>query len=191
MSPFAEKPTITGKIVVLRPIVADDAQDLWDDLQDPDARRLTGTHAMFSGGQIDRWCATRIDQDDRLDLAVVDRAEGAWLGEAVIHEWDPDNRACGFRIALRSTARGRGVGTEATLLVLDHALADPAVNRVSLEVLALNERARRVYRRVGFVEEGTLREALWWHDRPHDVIVMSVLRNEWLSGRPAQPVGLA
>jgi hypothetical protein len=68
MSPFASKPIITGERVVLRPIVAGDAQDLWDDLHDPDARRLTGTHATFTRDQIDRWCATRIDKDDRLRL---------------------------------------------------------------------------------------------------------------------------
>jgi RimJ/RimL family protein N-acetyltransferase len=182
MPPFTPKPTITGETVVLRPLVAADAQDLWDDVNDDEARRLTGTHADFTRDQIDRWCATRIDQDDRLDLAVVDRFDGAWLGEVVIHDWDPDNRSCGFRIALRSAARGRGVGTEATKLVVDHVLADPEVNRVSLEVFAFNERARHVYRKVGFVEEGTLREALWWGDEPHDAIVMSILRREWRSG---------
>ncbi|MCO8129422.1 GNAT family N-acetyltransferase [Acidimicrobiia bacterium EGI L10123] len=182
MSPFTPKPTITGETVVLRPLVATDAQDLWDDVNDDEARRLTGTHADFTRDQIDRWCATRIDQDDRLDLAVVDRSDGAWLGEVVIHDWDPDNRSCGFRIALRSAARGRGVGTEATKLVVDHVLSDPEVNRVSLEVFDFNERARHVYRKVGFVEEGTLREALWWGDEPHDAIVMSILRREWRSG---------
>lgn len=182
MAPFATKPTITGPTVVLRPMVAEDAPDLWDDLHDTEARRLTGTHATFTRNQIDRWCATRTEQDDRLDLAIVDRIDGAWLGEVVVHEWDPDNRSCGFRIALRSTARGRGIGTEATRLVVDHVLSDPAVNRISLEVFDFNEAARRVYRRVGFVEEGTLREALWWDGRPHDAIVMSILRREWTTG---------
>lgn len=180
--PFGSKPTITGDAVVLRPMGAGDAQDLWDDLADVDARRSTGTHATFTRDQIDRWCASRSEQDDRLDLAVVDRDDGSWLGEVVVHEWDPDNRSCGFRIALRRSARGRGVGTEATRLAVDHVLADPAVNRISLEVYAFNAAARHVYRRVGFVEEGVLREALWWDGEPHDAIVMSILRSEWTAG---------
>jgi hypothetical protein len=66
--------------VVLRPIVADDAQDLWDDLQDPEAQRLTGTHATFTRDQIDQWCATRIDQDDRPhDAIVMSILRNEWL----------------------------------------------------------------------------------------------------------------
>lgn len=181
MTPFSTKPTITGERVVLRPMVASDAQDLWDDLHDSEARRLTGTHTTFTRDEIDQWCSTRVDQDDRLDMAVVDRANGAWLGEVVVHEWDPDNRSCGFRIGLRRAVRDRGIGTEATRLLVDHVFANGVVNRISLEVFDFNERAHRVYRKVGFVEEGVLREALWWDDRPHDTIVMSILRREWLS----------
>lgn len=177
---FTEKPTVVGQRVVLRPIVASDAEFMWDDLADPESQRLTGTHATFDRETIDRWAATRMEQADRLDLAVTDRATGAWLGEIVINDWDPHNRSCGFRIALAADARDRGIGTEATRLLIDHVFSEhPEVHRIGLEVFAFNPRARAVYERVGFVYEGTRRDALRWDDEWIDAIDMAMLRPDW------------
>lgn len=188
MATFADKPTITGDRVVLRPMVASDAASMWIDAHDDESNALTGTHADFTEEQIARWCATRADQDDRLDLAVTDVASGEWLGEVVVNEWDPDNRSCSFRIALSAGARDRGVGTEATRLIVDHVFAeidDPPVHRLALEVYDFNPRAIAVYERVGFVREGVLRDALRWNGDHHDAIVMSVLRRDREADRPA------
>lgn len=178
---FADKPTITGDLVLLRPIVAADADDMWADLHDADGMRLTGSHGTFTRDVVDRWCATRAEQPDRLDLAVVDRSTGCWAGEVVVNEWDPDNRSCNFRIALGPSGRDRGLGTEATRLLLDHVfdvVDDPPVHRVGLEVYAFNPRAIAVYERVGFVREGVRRDALRWDGGYVDAVVMSVLRTD-------------
>lgn len=182
MATFADKPTIRGDRIVLRPLGAQDAVSMWADAHDDDEiRHFTGTHAEFTREQIDAWCASRPDQTDRLDLAVTDADTGDWLGEVVINEWDPDNRSCNFRIALSASARDRGVGTEATRLVVDHvfdAIDDPPVHRLSLEVFDFNPRGSAVYQKCGFVREGVLRDAICWRGEFHDAIVMSILRTD-------------
>ena len=178
---FAIKPTLTGERVVLRPMEADDAEHMWADIDDDEATRLTGSHGTFTRDQIDRWCATRGDQDDRLDLAVIDRASGTWAGEVVINEWDDDNRSCSFRIALGPGGRDRGLGTEATRLIVDYVfdvIDDPPVHRLSLEVYDFNPRAQAVYEKVGFRREGVMRDALLWEGEFHDAIMMSILRTD-------------
>lgn len=181
MPTFADKPTILGARVTLRPMVASDAAAMWRDAFDEEVTHFTGTHADFTREQIDAWCATRGEQADRLDLGVTDTETGAWLGEIVINDWDADNRSCSFRIALGATARNRGVGTEATQLIVDYVfdeIDDPPVNRVSLEVFDFNPRGLAVYEKVGFLPEGVLREALFWNGEFHDAIVMSILRRD-------------
>jgi RimJ/RimL family protein N-acetyltransferase len=178
---FADKPTLVGERVTLRPMVAADADHLWHDLHDAEAVRLTGTHATFTRERIDEWCASRAGQTDRLDLAVVDRTTGEWAGELAVNDLDVDNRSCSFRIALGANARDRGLGTEATRLIVDHVfdtIDEPVVHRIGLEVFAFNPRAKAVYERVGFRQEGVLRDALWWDGRFHDTIVMSIVRTD-------------
>jgi RimJ/RimL family protein N-acetyltransferase len=175
---FADTPTITGERVVLRPMVAADADGMWRDVHDEEANRLTGTHETFTRDQIERWCARRAAADDRYDLAVIDRESGEWAGELVINEWDADNQSCSFRIALSAHARNRGLGTESTRLILDYVFAELPINRLELEVYAFNPRAVAIYEKVGFRREGVRRDALLWDGEFVDAIMMSVIRSD-------------
>ncbi len=132
------------------------------------------------------WLASRADQADRLDLAVVERATGACVGEVVLNDWDPANQACSFRIALDARVHGRGLGTEATRLIVGYGFERLGLHRISLEVYAFNPRARRAYEKAGFVAEGVLRESLLWEGERVDATVMSILAPDWAShrGRP-------
>jgi len=52
-------------------------------------------------------------------------------------------------------------------------------HRVSLEVFDFNARAIRAYEKVGFRQEGRMRDALWWDGAPHDTLLMAVLATDW------------
>ncbi|NRQ32645.1 GNAT family N-acetyltransferase [Nonomuraea sp. NN258] len=177
---FDEKPTLKGERVTLCPVGPEHAAGLYELTRDPEVRRLTGSHGEFDRETTLRWCATRAEHADRLDLAIM--ADGDYVGEVVLNELDPDNLACNLRIALIGPrAFGRGYGTEAITLVLDHAFATTPLHRISLSVYAFNDRARHVYEKIGFVAEGVLRDDLLWGGERYDSITMSVLRPEWAS----------
>jgi RimJ/RimL family protein N-acetyltransferase len=179
MTVFSHKPTLRGDLVTLRPVTEADVPALLPVLQDPEISRLTGSHADFEEPMLRKWYATRAERPDRLDLAVVERASGRVVGEAVLNEWDPPNESCNFRVCLAPDALGRGLGTEATRLMVGHAFTALGLYRVSLEVYAFNPRARRAYEKAGFRAEGVLRGALLWEGERVDATVMSVLAPEW------------
>ncbi|MFE0375332.1 GNAT family N-acetyltransferase [Streptomyces inhibens] len=185
---FRFKPTLSGELVLLRPVTVNDLPALMPMFRDAEVTRLTGSHddGEPDEGQLRAWYSTRADQDDRLDLAVVEKATGNVVGEAVLNEWDADNEGCGFRISFVPGAQGRGLGTEATRLIIGYGFEKLALHRISLEVYAFNPRARRVYEKVGFVLEGVLRDALLWEGERVDAAGMSILAPEWFRhrGRP-------
>ncbi|GII85612.1 acetyltransferase [Sphaerisporangium siamense] len=185
---FSDKPTLTGERVALCPVGPEHVDGLWELVSDPETRRLTGSHAPADRGAVARWYASRRAHVDRLDLAICDAEDGAYVGEVVLNELDPENLACNLRIALVGPrAYGKGYGTEALRLTLAHAFEEVGLHRVSLEVFAFNARARRVYEKVGFVREGVLRDALRWDGAWHDAIVMSVLAPDWKAHRGRPP----
>lgn len=191
---FHIKPTLSGELVLLRPVTVEDVPALMPMLRDAETTRLTGSHGEDEPDEVRTraWYDTRGDQDDRLDLAVVERATGNVVGEAVLNEWDAANESCNFRISLTPGAFGRGLGTEATRLTVGYGFERLGLHRVSLEVYAFNPRAYRAYEKVGFVPEGVLRDALLWEGERVDATVMSILGPEWFRhrGRP-EPVGHA
>ena len=97
----------------------------------------------------------------------------------MLNEWEPDNRPVNFRILIGPRGRDRGLGTEATRLLLAHAFDRLGLHRVELEVFAFNPRARRAYEKAGFTVEGVRRDALRFDGEWVDAVVMSVLEHEW------------
>ncbi|MET7680014.1 GNAT family protein [Streptomyces sp. NPDC005423] len=182
---FSAKPVLTGGKTVLRPFTEADADTMWELVRDPEVVRFTfGPSTELTLDGLRSWYGSRSDRPDRLDLAVTEPVTGEVLGEVVLHDWDPAARSCTFRTLIGPRGRGRGVGTEATRLVIQHAFEQLGLHRVELAVYGNNPRARRVYEKVGFVVEGVRREAHLRDGEWVDEVIMAVLDREWAALRP-------
>jgi RimJ/RimL family protein N-acetyltransferase len=73
----------------------------------------------------------------------------------------------------------QGYGTDALRTLLGFAFDEMNMNRVELTVYDFNERGQAAYKKAGFVEEGRRRQALYTEAAYHDIVVMSVLKDEW------------
>jgi RimJ/RimL family protein N-acetyltransferase len=186
---FANQATLTTERLRLEPLGPEHFDGAWASLQDPEATRLTGTHAEFTPDQIRAWLAGLAGQHDRADWAVIRLADDQhpeehhrkerYLGEVVLNDLDPDNESVGFRIALApAEVLGQGYGTEATRAVVAHAFDDLGLHRVALEVFAFNPRAQRAYEKAGFTTEGRQRDALRWDGEWVDAISMAMLATD-------------
>lgn len=188
-TPFCFKPTLRGELVTLRPIRSEDVEVI-DALirEDKEVARLTGASNSSTAplarmpieqlrGLYGRWA----EADDRLVLAVIDNASERVVGEMVLNEWDEANRSCNFRGLVGKPGQGRGLGTEATRLMVQHGLTTMGLHRITLEVFDFNPRARHVYAKVGFADEGTGRDALLFDGEWIDVHYMAIL-GPWPQG---------
>jgi RimJ/RimL family protein N-acetyltransferase len=177
--PFRDQPVLAGDRVTLEPLTSAHFDGYWLMLQDPESGRLTGNHRTFSEQQIRGWLASRPEQHNRADWAIVRTGDGAFLGEVVLLNLDAPNESMDFRISLGGPAVfGQGYGTEATRLVVEYALDVVGLHRLGLEVYDFNPRAQRVYEKCGFRQEGVRRDALRWDGEWHDAIQMSMLATD-------------
>jgi ribosomal-protein-serine acetyltransferase len=74
---------------------------------------------------------------------------------------------------------GRGLVTRAVTVVLDHAFGPLGLHRVELQTTTDNSRSRLVAQRLGFTQDGLLREAAAFPDGRRDVAVYGLLADEW------------
>lgn len=65
--------------------------------------------------------------------------------------------------------------------MLDYGFGILNLHRIELEVFTYNKRAAHVYEKIGFVREGVRRHALFYNHEYHDVILMSMLEDEYRS----------
>ena len=109
-------------------------------------------------------------------MAIHERATDRLIGTCAFSQLDGENGSALYHITIgEKDAWGRGYGTEATRLMLDHAFGTLGLHRIALSVFEFNERAIRAYRRCGFVVEGRPRESIWRDGRWWDELAMSVL----------------
>ena len=83
----------------------------------------------------------------------------------------------------RSQDRARGFGAEAIEVLLEYGFERLTLHRIGLSVFDFNGPAVSLYKRLGFREEGRLRQAIKRDDAFHDAILMSILISEWRESR--------
>jgi len=87
--------------------------------------------------------------------------EGRAIGQANYRDWQPKGRSAEVGIGIGEPALwGKGLGREALGLLVRHLVDDLGAHRVSLHVLAYNDRAINSYRAAGFEVEGIERDAV-------------------------------
>jgi diamine N-acetyltransferase len=104
------------------------------------------------------------------------------IGNAALTNIDFRDRTCDFEIVIgEASARGKGYGTEATRLVLDHAFTVLGMRNVMLKVYAFNLAGIKAYENAGFRQFGRRRQAAEMNGEPWDVIYMESLRDDFES----------
>ena len=73
----------------------------------------------------------------------------------------------------------KGLGGEATAQTLRFAFMTLNLQRIGMRVMTGNTAARRLYNKIGFVEEGCLRRATCVNGTFSDVILMGALREHF------------
>jgi RimJ/RimL family protein N-acetyltransferase len=129
--------------------------------------------------EIERFFVARVVGRDALAMAIHERSTGRLIGTCAFSQLDGDNGSALYHITIgEKDAWGRGYGTEATRLMLDHAFGALGLHRIALFVFEFNERAIRAYQRCGFVVEGRSRESIFRDGQWWDELAMSVLESD-------------
>ncbi|MGJ3237936.1 MAG: GNAT family N-acetyltransferase [Anaerolineae bacterium] len=170
---------LNGGVIYLRQFNISDIDAVFSGVQDPVGMRLTGTHGTFTREQIEAYVQNNIEGKGRYAW-IICLPDDTVIGEVVINEIDENNRNANIRIALFDPQfYGKGYGTTAMRLAVKYGFEQANLHRIELGVFDFNPRAIRVYEKVGFKLEGTLRDVLLWEGDYHNQHIMSILEDEW------------
>jgi RimJ/RimL family protein N-acetyltransferase len=113
----------------------------------------------------------------------IENAEGQLVGHATLWGAALPTRIAKYAIMVGPEFAGRGLGTDATRVMLRYAFHELGAHKVELETWAYNSRAERAYEKAGFVREGIRRAAVFHNGEFHDAILMGVISEDWTSTR--------
>ncbi|KAM3470370.1 hypothetical protein MY8738_009776 [Beauveria namnaoensis] len=96
------------------------------------------------------------------------------------------HRRAGLGMSVGVAWQGRGYGTEALRWLAGWTFAYGNMHSLFLQASSLNTKALHVYKKVGFVEDGRQREAVYMAGRWFDVVHMSILEQDWRAQQEAE-----
>lgn len=178
-----------GDDVELRQIAEDDAADLTAliDCNRAHLRKwlpwLDASGGIQDTARFIGRCLEQAADENGLTFGII--ANGKLAGVIGEHYLDFLNRKTELGYWLDLNHQGQGIATRATACVLDYAFTAQECNRVILHCAAGNVKSRAVAERLGFMQEGVLREAEWLYDRYVDLVVYSMLKSDWRLQQPA------
>jgi ribosomal-protein-serine acetyltransferase len=136
-----------------------------------DGRSIENTHAFIERN------LKQFANRERFALGVW--FENQMAGPIEFNYLDWQNRKTEIGFWLGESFQGRGLITKSCRALVDYAFDELNLNRVEMRCGVENLKSRKIAEKLGFWEEGIIRDAEWLHDRFVDFVIYGMLADEW------------
>jgi RimJ/RimL family protein N-acetyltransferase len=175
---------LTGNRITLVAMSSADAPTLARWQQDNEYLRMLDSNAAYPKNEsmMNEWIRNGQQGRDTFLFGIRTVATDALIGFVELGEVIWTHRSTWLAIGIGERAYwGQGYGYESMSLVLDFAFRELNLHRVQLTVFSYNERAIRLYEKLGFQREGVYREFMERDGERHDMYLYGLLRREWIT----------
>ena len=105
------------------------------------------------------------------------------VGRIGLHHLNLQNKAGAIGYWLTKSAEGKGVIINASKAVIDYGFHDLGLHRIEIKAAATNIKSQAVPEKLNFHKEGVLRQAELLNNQFVDLILYSMLADEWESNK--------
>jgi len=110
----------------------------------------------------------------------IETLEGEYIGGCGYFGLETKNRHTYIGIAIVDKKYwGRGYGTDAMKVLINFLFNELNIHKILLKVYSYNKRGIACYKKLGFIEEGYLREQIFRDGSYHDEMIMSLFRQQY------------
>ncbi|MBU3127858.1 GNAT family N-acetyltransferase [Clostridium tagluense] len=178
---FSSFPKIITKRLVLREITEQDAESIYKLLSNPEVIKYD-TFELFTdikqAEDLIECFNEAFRQKRAIFWGISLKNESQIIGFCKCEIEIPKIRA-DLGYDLRPEYWNRGIMTEALDAVIDFTFNKADVNRIEASVSNENNASIRVLEKLGFIKEGVLRKRSYWGGSYRDMVMLSILKNEY------------
>jgi UDP-4-amino-4,6-dideoxy-N-acetyl-beta-L-altrosamine N-acetyltransferase len=143
---------------------------------DPSLISNLGTGFNFISEETDkRWYENYLNNRDKAVRLAIE-VDGIYVGNLNLTNISLINRSAEYSIFIGDPVyRGQGVGYIASLKIIEHGVNNLGLQRIWLTVLSSNIPAIKMYEKLGFEFEGTMRNALYKDGEFRNLMIMGLI----------------
>ena len=169
-----------GEKVYLRPVEEKDLELVYSGKNDTAVRETLFLFTPMTLEQVRSEMVNWSNSKEIVLFTICRQSDDEPVGQTALVRIDHVSRAAVFYIAIYDPAFWSQVfAGEATRLMAKYGFDILNLNRIQLHVCCDNVYGIKAYQRVGFQVEGTLRQAMYHHNRYCDFYVMAMLRQDY------------
>lgn len=165
----------------LRLMRKEDAENIVNWRNDPKIRRGLFSYELINEEKHLQWYNTNANNTHRMDLMVCFKETEESIGTLNFSNIDFKNQKAEFGILIAKKFWGKGYATEAAQRSLEYGFQEMNLNKIYLKVFNDNQSAINLYKKLGFNEEGLLKEDIYKDGEFKNVKVMSLLKKDWIN----------
>lgn len=175
---------IIGKNVILEEIDPKNIEQMRQWRNDPEIRKYFREYKDISKDMQERWYRERGNNTNPahvyFQIMAREGKNKKLIGCCGLHYIDWRIRSAEFGVYLGGQGtRGKGYGKEALIMLFDYGFDELNLHRIWCEVYE-NNKAIGLYRKLGFKDEGRLRDVQYTGGKYIDSYILSVLETEWV-----------
>jgi RimJ/RimL family protein N-acetyltransferase len=175
---------LKGKSVLLRPAKKSDIPYFLKWCNDPEVIQYLSLYMPMIETSLEKFmeelATTRAKSEVLLVIEAIEGDSTRPIGNCGLHGIDSKDGGGAFGIVIgEKDYWSKGYGTEAAQLLIGYGFQQLNLHRISSYAFAFNERSIKLHKKLGFREEGRLRQATFKNGQYHDHVQFGLLREEW------------
>ncbi|MCF8009359.1 MAG: GNAT family N-acetyltransferase [Halanaerobiales bacterium] len=170
-----------GNKIMLREYKQDDLNNIMAWINDPETVKFLSDTFLYpqSKSQVQGFLDQAMSKDWK-GFVISDRETGDYIGQIDYIKIDHKNRYGEIALVIGDpNNRSKGIGREAMELMINFGFEQLNLNRIELSCYDYNKRAIKLYKNLGFKEEGVRRKRRYYNNKYNDELKFSLLREEW------------
>jgi RimJ/RimL family protein N-acetyltransferase len=172
--------------LLLRPLQQGDAEELFQIFSNPQVMRYWSHPAwetIASAREQIEQDEVELAEGDHLRVGIIRKQDEALIGTCSLFAFDIQNRRCEVGYALHPDAWHQGFMQEALGLLLNYAFDTLDLNRLEADIDPRNVASAKSLERLGFLQEGLLRQRWIVGSQVSDSALYGLLRDDWRSSK--------
>jgi [ribosomal protein S5]-alanine N-acetyltransferase len=180
---FSSFPTLSTDRFHLRRTQLSDAEAFFQIKSDPEVTSWYGREPHRSLQDTETWIQALQDNyagREGIQWAITFKTRDFPIGSCNFWHLDPESHCAEIGYELNRTAWRQGIMAEVLPTVISYGFKELELNRIEANPLASNSRSNNVLLKLGFTDEGTLRQRIFFRGVYEDQMYFGLLRKEWV-----------
>ena len=183
---MVKKPELTDSFILIRPYTKADIERLFEAAHESVAEIspwMEWCHPGYSIVESREWVGKQDgawEKGTDYNFTIVDPRDGRYLGGCGLNGLNHGNKLANLGYWVRTSRTKQGVASAATRLLAGFGFKELGLRRIEIVVAVENKASQRVADKAGATREGVLRNRLFYYDKPHDVVMFSLIPSDIL-----------